>query len=75
MSPVLSHDPLSQHYNHIVKNSKMIEEVISVYSSIHIRVGSRLVHYIIPFSMRIRPELGTVSEIHIDQTNLVGGGT
>ena len=40
MRPVLSRDPLSQHYNHIVNNSKMIQEVISVYSGIHIRVGS-----------------------------------
>ena len=45
MRPVLSHDPLSQHYNHIANNSKMILEVISVYSGIYIRVGSRLVHY------------------------------
>ena len=45
MRPVLSHDPLSQHYNLIVNNSKMIQEVISVYSGIHIRFGSRLVHY------------------------------
>ena len=45
MRPVLSDAPLSQHYNHIVNNSKMIKEVISVYSGIHLRVGSRLVHY------------------------------